>query len=200
MSDSIVVGVYGNDAPLSSQVFLSLCSGENPWGVSYDLSQVSRIIKDKEIDFGKFAKGSNQKQETWMDSVGKVRIRSVNVAENTLNSDSNALSHDAEGVVSMAKGGGAFDFVIAPKVNTDLDSTRIVIGRVLSGMDVVNDINTVPASREDALGSKGAFSNAGKGFDGRAKLAMPVGKPLKKVVVRSCAVEDKASFASFLKL
>lgn len=195
----VTIGVYGNESPLSSKVFLSLCAGENPWDVSYDLSQVSRILKDQRIDVGKFAKGGGQRQETWMDNVGKVRIRNVNVAENTVNNDQNNLRHDSAGVVSMKKGGGSFEFSISPKANPKMDEEQVVIGRVLGGLDVIEQINEVPTSREDALGTKSAFSSAGKSFDGRAKLAMPVGRPLRKVVITSCEISDKASLTSFLK-
>jgi len=102
-----------------------------------------------------------------MDSVGKVRLRNLDLAEKIFkHADQNGLSHDNNGFVSVVRGGGKFDFTIAPKSNRDLDETNLIIGRVLSGMDVVEKINNVPVSREDALGTKGVFSKAGKSFDG----------------------------------
>jgi cyclophilin family peptidyl-prolyl cis-trans isomerase len=194
----ITIGVFGNEAPLSSKVFLSLCGGENTWDVSLDGSQVSRIISNERIDVGKFSKGGSQKLESWMDSVGKVRLRNVNVAENTVNSDQNSLRHTSGGEVSMRKGGGSFDFTIAPGPNPKLDDSQVIIGKVIDGIEVISDINSVPTSREDVLGSKTAFSSAGKNFDGRAKLAT-LGKPLRKVTITTCAIDDKASLASFMK-
>jgi cyclophilin family peptidyl-prolyl cis-trans isomerase len=80
-----------------------------------------------------------------------------------------------------------------------LDEDNLVIGKVLSGMEVVGRINDIPVSREDSLGSKAAFSNAGKGFDPRAKLAS-VDRPLKQIKVMQCQVDEKANnVASFLK-
>ena len=193
------VGIYGNEAPLTSKVFLSLCSGENVWDVSYDSSQVSRILKDQRIDVGKFSKGGGQRQEKTIDSIGKVRVKNVNVAENTKNSEQNQLHHVSGGEVSMRKGGGSFEFTIAPRANPSLDESQLIFGRVTEGMDVIEDINAIPTSKEDALGTKSAFSNAGKAFDGRAKLAMPVGRPLRKVSIVSCEVEDKASLSSFMR-
>ena len=193
------VGVYGNEAPLTSKVFLSLCTGENAWDVSFDSSQVSRILKDQRIDVGKFSKGGSQRQERSIDSIGKVRVKSVNVAENTKNTEQNGLHHASGGEVSMKKGGGSFEFTIAPRPNPSLDGSQIIFGRVVDGMDVIEDINNVPSSREDALGSKSAFSSAGRSFDGRAKLAMPVGRPLRKVSIVSCELEDKASLSSFMR-
>lgn len=193
------VGVYGNEAPLTSKVFLSLCSGENAWDVSFDSSQVSRILKDQRIDVGKFSKGGSQRQERSIDSIGKVRVKSVNVAENTKNTELNTLHHTSGGEVSMKKGGGSFEFTIAPRPNPSLDDGQIIFGKVVDGMDVIEEINNVPASKEDALGTKSAFSSAGKSFDGRAKLAMPVGRPLRKISIVSCELEDKASLSSFMR-
>ena len=193
------IGIYGDEAPLTSKVFLSLCTGENAWDVSFDSSQVSRILKDQRIDVGKFSKGGGQRQERSIDNIGKVRVRSVNVADNTKNSEENSLHHLTGGEVSMRRGGGSFEFTIAPKPNPKLDESQIIIGRVIEGMEVIQEINDVPSSKEDALGSKSAFSNAGKAFDGRAKLAMPVGRPLRKVNVLSCELEDKASLTSFMR-
>ena len=49
-------------------------------------------------------------------------------------------------------------------------------------MEVVDQINQIPVNREDILGSKKAFSDLGKGFDPRAKLAA-VDRPLRSVKV-----------------
>ena len=77
-------------------------------------------------------------------------------------------------------------------------SANVVIGKVLSGMDIVNRINKIPVSKEDLIGSKGGFSALGKGFDGRAKLAA-VERPLQRISILQCQVEEKASISSFLK-
>ena len=197
-AERITLAVYGDDAPAASKFFLSICKGDYGEGVSYDGAQVSRIETDKRIDVGKLSKGGNKKQETWMDGMGKVRIRSVSLASKAIHRDQNDLHHDAAGVLSVKKGGGTFDFTIAPQSNSQLDSENVVIGKVISGMDVVSKINQVPASKEDLLGSKGGFSALGKGFDGRAKIAV-VGKPLQKVSILQCQVEEKASVSSFLR-
>ena len=197
-AERITLGVFGDDAPAASKFFLSVCKGDYGDGVSYDGAQVSRIELDKRIDVGKLAKGGSQKQETWMDGMGKVRIRSVSLASKTTHRDVNNFLNDESGVLSVKKGGGSFDFTISPKPNPSLDSENVVIGKVISGMNVVDEINKVPTSKEDIIGSKGGFSALGKGFDGRAKLAA-VGRPLKRINVLQCQVEEKASISSFLK-
>jgi cyclophilin family peptidyl-prolyl cis-trans isomerase len=153
---------------------------------------------DRRIDVGKLAKGGNKKQETWMDNMGKVRIRSVSLASKATHNDQNQLLHDAPGVLSVKRGGGTFDFTIAPQLNPALDGENVVIGKVLHGMDVVDKINKIPTSKEDLIGSKGGFSALGKGFDGRAKLAA-VERPLQRISILQCQVEEKASISSFLK-
>ena len=197
-AERITLGVFGDDAPAASKFFLSVCKGDYGEGVSYDGAQVSRIEMDKRIDVGKLSKGGNKKQETWMDGMGKVRIRSVSLASKAIHRDQNDLLHDAAGVLSVKKGGGTFDFTIAPQSNSQLDNENVVIGKVINGMEVVSKINKIPASKEDLIGSKGGFSALGKGFDGRAKIAV-VGKPLQKVSILQCQVEEKASVSSFLR-
>lgn len=197
--ERISVGIFGDDAPRSSKFWLSVCKAEYGEGTSYDGSQVSKVQKDRIITVGKLARGGGQKQETWMDEVGKVRIRNVNLAESFVNTDNNELKHDTNGIVSIPKAGGTFEFSIVPRQNAELDNDNLVIGKVLSGMDVVDKINEIPVSREDSLGSKAAFSNAGKGFDPRAKLAS-LDRPLKQIKVLRCQVDEKANnVASFLK-
>jgi peptidyl-prolyl cis-trans isomerase B (cyclophilin B) len=197
-AERITLGVFGDDAPAASKFFLSICKGDYGEGVSYDGAQVSRIQTDKRIDVGKLAKGGNKKQETWMDNMGKVRIRSVSLASKATHNDHNQLLHDAPGVLSVKRGGGTFDFTIAPQLNPALDGENVVIGKVLRGMDVVDKINKIPTSKEDLIGSKGGFSALGKGFDGRAKLAA-VERPLQRISILQCQVEEKASISSFLK-
>lgn len=162
-AQSIKLGIYGDDAPAASKFFLSICKGDYGEGVSYDNSQVSRIQKDKRIDVGKLAKGGNKKQETWMDGMGKVRIRSVSLASKAVHNDENEFRHDAPGVVSMRKGGGTFDFTLTSQASPSLDDENVVIGKVLTGMDVLEKINNIPVSKEDIIGSKGGFSKLGKG-------------------------------------
>mmetsp|Transcript_34824 Transcript_34824/g.33137 ORF Transcript_34824/g.33137 Transcript_34824/m.33137 type:complete len:191 (+) Transcript_34824:58-630(+) len=112
--ERLTVGIYGDDAPAASKFFLSICKGNFEQDVSYNGAQVSRIQKDSRIDIGKFLTGSDEKQETWIDGMGKMRLRSVNLASKSLYNDENDLRNDVNGVVSVKKQGGTFDFTIAP--------------------------------------------------------------------------------------
>ena len=58
------------------------------------------------------------------------------------------LRHDAPGVVSMRRGGGAFEFTIAPAANPALDRENVVVGRVLRGLDVLARLDQdIPVKR-----------------------------------------------------
>jgi hypothetical protein len=45
----------------------------------------------------------------------------VNRADAYKNGDANTLSHDRAGLLSMSRGGGAFEFGLTPAANTALD-------------------------------------------------------------------------------
>jgi cyclophilin family peptidyl-prolyl cis-trans isomerase len=62
----------------------------------------------------------------------------------------NNLKHDAPGIVSVRRGNtSGFGFMIYPgggsdKAVSSLDENHIVVGKVLEGMDVVQQLNDVP--------------------------------------------------------
>ena len=193
----VQLGLYGEDAPTSTKFFLNMCQGDPSKGLSYDGAQVSKVVKDSQIEVGKFAFGSDKKLETYTSSTGVTRTRTIDKADMAKFDDNNNLRHDSAGIVSMKKGGGSFGFSIAPAPNANLDQENVVIGRVIEGMDVVTLMNEVPTSKEDRLGMKAGFSNAGKGFDPRAKIAS-LDRPLQKIKINKCAV-DSANMAQLMK-
>jgi cyclophilin family peptidyl-prolyl cis-trans isomerase len=102
------------------------------------------------------------------------------------NEDSNVLKHDAPGIISVKKGGGEFEFTIAPGPNPDLDKENIVIGKVIEGMGTVAALNAAPVSQGQFL--EGAFKfSANVIGDVRAKTTF-VNKPLQKIQVIKCGV------------
>jgi cyclophilin family peptidyl-prolyl cis-trans isomerase len=184
---AVTLGLFGEAAPESTKLFRTLCEGDLRKSIGYTGAQVSSIMKDESITINKFAKGADKKTESYRNEAGVVRLRSLDLSSDVEISDSNDLKHDVEGALSMQKGGGSFGFTISPKANEDLDEDNIVIGRVIGGMDVVKELNEIPVTRDDPLGSKTAFSSLGKGVDGRAKIAS-VNKPLKKIRIAACSV------------
>ena len=76
--------------------------------------------------------GSSQFIDKEIDNTGYVRSTLVNRAESFTNTDKNSLSHDGPGVLSMRRGGGAFEFSLTSRAAPALDSSWIVIGQVRS--------------------------------------------------------------------
>ena len=150
----VQLGLYGEEAPTSTKFFLNMCQGDVSRGLSYEGAQVSKVVKDSQIEVGKFASGSDKKLETYTSSTGVTRTRTIDKADMAKFDDKNDLRHDSAGVVSMKKGGGFFGFTIAPAPNVNLDEENVVIGRVIEGMNVISMINEVPTSKEDSLGMK----------------------------------------------
>ena len=126
------VGLFGDAAPKHVKLFESLCTGELGGDLSYSGSSISRIERGKLIMAGSLSGGSTRAVEREIDRTGYVRSKIVNRADDYLIvGESNALSHDRAGLVSMRRGGGAFEFAITPAANPALDAERIVIGEAL---------------------------------------------------------------------
>jgi cyclophilin family peptidyl-prolyl cis-trans isomerase len=171
--DVITIGLYGKDAPQpvsileqivssegyrckckpkeirllqreqleANKVYNSCIETEDSKGVSYDLSTVWRVVKDERIDLGAVS--------------GKFVSREYPDFDG-----SNSFKHDEEGIVSVRRGNeSGFGFTIYPGVgggsNTDLDETNIVVGKVISGMDVVKRLNDLPVIQSSNVGYKG---------------------------------------------
>ena len=186
----LVVGLYGDDAPASVKVFRGMCDGSlvGP-EMTYRGSVVSRVERDRAFVMGRPPSGAAQALDRSIDSTGYVRSKLVNLAEAFANDDRNDLKHDRAGVVSMLRGGGEFDFVVAPAANPQLDGSNVVIGQVLNldeaqGAALIDEINTVPVRQpkpETAL--FGAVAKAGG--DPRARIES-VNKPLRKIQILGC--------------
>uniref|UniRef100_A0A7S2XZB5 PPIase cyclophilin-type domain-containing protein n=1 Tax=Fibrocapsa japonica TaxID=94617 RepID=A0A7S2XZB5_9STRA len=180
--EQIVIGLYGKEAPITSTNFMKVATANYREGISYDFSTVFRVDKDRRIDMGRVGAGMSTRLVRTTDSTGRVRTTKESTADGLINRESNDLKHDRPYLVSMKRGGGTYEFSIVPSPNSGLDKENIVFGEVISGKDIIDAINAVPTTQEDPLGSKEAFSSAGKNFDPRAKIAY-VNKPLKKIVI-----------------
>jgi cyclophilin family peptidyl-prolyl cis-trans isomerase len=144
-------------------------------------------MRDERIDFGKLPAGVDKYEVRKIDSTGRVRRQIKEEAERLVSKDVNSLHHDSAGLVSVRKGQKTFEFTITTGPSTSLDASNVVVGKVLSGMDVVDLLNTVPVTQEDVLGSKSRFADAGKGFDPRAKL-ISLQRPLEKIIIKKAGV------------
>lgn len=147
----IVIGVYGDEAPNLSRTFLQAVTGCYPGAAGrqafYQLSDVKNIEKNKGITWANFEQGNqlvvavSTFDSRW---VGTDFYKADLAGEDTLNDDANSLRHDVAGRVSMRRGGGTFDFTIAPTATApQKEGEDVVIGQVLEGMDLVADINKI---------------------------------------------------------
>jgi len=150
---------------LTKRQILRQCKAAEDKPVGYRYSQAWRIVRDRRIDLGRMNRVYRQAPQ---------------------NEDANRLAHDAPGLVSVRRGGGEFEFTVAPGPNAELDATNIVIGRVLDGMDMVERLNGAAVSQGQFL--EGAFKFTGGLIgDARAGLATQY-KPLQKIAVKACGV------------
>lgn len=198
-TSKLQIGLFGEDAPTASKFFLNMCQGDLGKGLSYNGAQVSKVVKDYQIEVNKFSSGSDKKLERVTSTTGVTRTKAVEQTDLVRFDDNNDLQHDVPGIVSMKRGGGSFGFTIAPGPNEDLDEGNVVVGKVMNqeGLDLIDRINQVPTSKEDFLGMKQGFSAAGKGFDPRARIAS-VNRPLQKIRINQCNVES-ANMAQLMK-
>lgn len=154
----------------ANKVYNSCMEAQDTKGVNYDLSTVWRIVKNERIDLGAVS--------------GKYIAREYPTYEG-----SNSLKHDAEGVVSVRIGNdGGFGFTIytgTGSQKTALDETNIVVGRVVSGMDVVRKLNLVPVVKNSLAGddiSKRSAPSRACRYGGKESFCSEF-KPLKKVSI-----------------
>tara|TARA_B110001452_G_scaffold194273_1_gene164262 strand:- start:479 stop:1330 length:852 start_codon:yes stop_codon:yes gene_type:complete len=160
----LTVGLYGEAAPSSVSLFESLVAGNlDGGGLTYSGSSVSRIERDRLIIAGSLAGGSTRAVEREIDRTGFVRSETVSRAEKFTNRDSNTLSHDRAGLLSMRRGGGAFEFALTPAANSALDATRLVIGETLGDDDgenlrLIAELNELSVRQPSAVSELGGVA------------------------------------------
>lgn len=155
----LVIGIFGDEAPGLSQNFLWAATasypGEAGTQAAYKLSEVKTVAKDKAITWADFKDGNVYLETVSTDDtrwVGTKTIKKPLGGDDTKTDEVNNLRHDVPGRVSMRRGGGTFDFTVAPVANAAwLDDTNVVIGQVLEGMDLIEDINNIKMFKSKPL-------------------------------------------------
>lgn len=123
----------------------TLAPAEGDAPASYERSVMARVSKDREVVLGQLKKQGGQT----MLIAGQTRPRVVPVAA-PLHDDSNPITHDQAGLVSVRKGGGSFEFSISTRPAPSLDKDELVIGQVLEGMELVERLNILPTNNYNA--------------------------------------------------
>lgn len=125
----------------ANKIYRSCVEGQKR-GVTYDYAQIWRIIKDERIDFGSLSGKFNAREyPTWAE-------KSVQNASDYVGSSSTTLPADCKYLVAVRKGSDSgFGYTLFPTAtvqsNQDFLENYIVVGRVLEGEDVVDQINNI---------------------------------------------------------
>mmetsp|Transcript_24435 Transcript_24435/g.56289 ORF Transcript_24435/g.56289 Transcript_24435/m.56289 type:complete len:325 (+) Transcript_24435:26-1000(+) len=155
----IVIGVFEEEAPVLTRNFMQAATrtypGKGGRQVYYKGGSIKGLEPGKSVSFADFADGNLRLIVTQVESAGGtgafVGTQTAYVPlpeEDTLTNEENSLRHDKFGRVSMKKGGGTFDFQIAPAAEAPwLDKTNVVIGQVVEGLDVLEELNQSPTFR-----------------------------------------------------
>ncbi|OMO94443.1 hypothetical protein CCACVL1_06003 [Corchorus capsularis] len=208
----IIVGLYGNDVPAGVGRFSSIVSGAA--GISYRRKEFVKIMPNYVQHGGlrsygvdaELAKGGGSNQaveklkEEWEGVFDKcqgvnnlagtvsiiVRDPSKPPPKMKLVARKGKLEIDQEEIGSDPNG---TEFVISIKDSPELDSSALVIGEVLEGMEVVKRIGQVKTVQENT--SSPYFRVAKLIGDKRAVVAeRGFNRPYSKVVITNCGLMD----------
>lgn len=161
----ITIALARDAAPASADTFAALANGtlrdRSGRTAGYNRSVGSRVVAGKRVYLGRVNQIDALNQ-----SPGTPQRQQRSVAYPS-NEDRNELVHDRPGVVSVSKG-GSFEFSISATPDPDVDEESTVIGYVVEGMDVVDQLVKIPTNRKTI---RDGYRNIGKAIgDPRANV------------------------------
>lgn len=154
---TLTLALYGDKSPEAVRIFKQLVSGtlrfKSSKTVTYRYSQATKVVRDHYVQLGRVNQIDALNQ-----SPGTPQRQQISVPA-PLHNDSNELTHDAAGVLSVKRGGGQFEFCIALAEDHLLDESNLVIGRVVDGMPLLQLLANVPTNRKTI---RDGYRNVGK--------------------------------------
>lgn len=153
----VKIGMFGDLAPMTVLNFNSICRGFKREGsprLQYKGSTCHRLVKDMLIQCGDVIN---------YDGTGSRSIYGERFVDENFK-----VSHGTSGIVSMANHGrdtnGSQFFILFSRARY-LDNSHVAFGKILEGMDIIEDINTMGSFPDRAV-------------------------PLQKIKIADCQVED----------
>lgn len=135
---TIVIALFGRDTPRTVANFATLASVKGFQGKSYQNSRFHRVIPNFMIQGGDIVRG---------DGRGSISIFGGRFDDENFN-----IRHTEAGLLSMANSGpnsNGSQFFITLVPTPHLDNKHVVFGKVVSGMEVVNQIASIQRDAND---------------------------------------------------
>lgn len=167
----VVIGLFGGTVPKTAQNFKELAE-KTVIGEGYKGSQFHRVIKDFMIQGGDFTRGDGtggkwyifQLLENLEIANIKFHFAGRSIYGERFADENFKLKHYGAGWLSMANAGkdtNGSQFFITTKATSWLDGRHVVFGKVLSGMKIIRQIESLSTDGRDRPSKDVAIADSG---------------------------------------